>query len=257
MKVSEEIKQKYNEAIFDEVKNGIIIALEFYDSLNLKRLAELIGRPETTTIRYVKKLLDDGLITLDVNKTASDWGKFYKLSDSVNLLIEERIAIGKAREKWIFEEMNHLDGKSDEEIRELLTRVFLSKENIEFDFQKAKQTIEFVSNVQKMIINDSNLVIKELIEIYNEKGMEYLERNLDMSPSDIETWHISLKLHSIKQMADLVKLFYKWFNELLDFKSKTDKEMNELDIPEDQRFEFFLYSFMGSMKFNVVLKDED
>ena len=109
----------------------------------------------------------------------------------------------------------------------------------------------------RIFINDSNLVIKELIEIYNEKGMEYLERNLDMSPSDIETWHISLKLHSIKQMADLVKLFYKWFNELLDFKSKTDKEMNELEIPEDQRFEFFLYSFMGSMKFNVVLKDED
>lgn len=257
MKISEEIKQKYDKAIYEEVKNGIIIALEFYNSLNLKRLAELIGRPETTTIRYVKKLLDEGLIVLDVEKTALDWGKFYKLSDSVISLIEERNIRSKEREKWIFEEMNHLEGKSEEEIRELLARVLFSKENIELDFLKAKQTFEFVSNVQKMIINDALLVANDLIKIYNEKGLEYMKRNLEIAPSDIESWNVSLKLHSITQMADLVKLFFKWFNELNDFKDKITKEMDEENIPEDQRYEFFLYSFMGSMNFLAGLKDEE
>jgi len=255
MKVSDEIRQKYDEIIYEEAENGIIIALEFYNSLNLKRLAELIGRPESTTIRYVKKLLDEGLIVLDIEKTASDRGKFYKLSDSVISLIEERKIRSKEREKWIFEEMDHLEERSAKEIRELLTKVLFSKENIELDFQKTKQTFEFASNVQKMIINDATLVVKELVKVYNQKGLDYLKRNLDIAPSDIELWNISLKLHSISQMIDLVKLFFKWYNELTDFKDKITKEMDEENIPEDQRYEFFLYSFMGSMKFQAVLDD--
>ena len=66
VEISNEIKKSYDEAIYDEVKYGILIALEFYKSLNLKKLAEILDRPKTTTLRYLKNLLNEGLIILDI-----------------------------------------------------------------------------------------------------------------------------------------------------------------------------------------------
>ncbi|MHA1433759.1 MAG: hypothetical protein ACTSO7_07940 [Candidatus Heimdallarchaeota archaeon] len=89
-KIPEQIREKFIETFYDEVKFGILNAIDFYDSVNLKRLAVLVGRPETTTIRHIKKLLDEKLITIDAEKTAKEWGKFYKLSEPVRLLFDER-----------------------------------------------------------------------------------------------------------------------------------------------------------------------
>ncbi|MHA1356118.1 MAG: hypothetical protein ACTSR1_13185 [Candidatus Heimdallarchaeota archaeon] len=47
-KIPEQIREKFIETLYDEVKFGIINAIDFYESVNLKRLAVLVGRPETT-----------------------------------------------------------------------------------------------------------------------------------------------------------------------------------------------------------------
>ncbi|MHA1433758.1 MAG: hypothetical protein ACTSO7_07935 [Candidatus Heimdallarchaeota archaeon] len=137
-----------------------------------------------------------------------------------------------------------------------MVKAVLSKENIELEFQLAKQVFAFSTNTQKMIINDSISVVKELLQIYNEKGLDYLEENLILDPSDIELWSSSIKLHSMKQLMELITVFNKWQKEMIILKKKFENEMNENSVPEDQRRDFFMYSFLGSLDFSYNLKDK-
>ncbi|MHA1740363.1 MAG: hypothetical protein ACTSXA_04855 [Candidatus Heimdallarchaeota archaeon] len=255
-KIPEQIREKFIETLYDEVKFGIINAIDFYESVNLKRLAVLVGRPETTTIRYIKKLLAEELITIDAEKTAKEWGKFYKLSEPVQLLFDERRKQNTERENWIHDEIGDLEKKSEQEVEDFMVKAVLSKENIELEFHLAKQVLAFSTNTQKMIINDSISVVKELLQIYNEKGQDYLEENLILDPSDIELWSSSIKLHSMKQLMELINVFNKWQKEMIVLKKKFEKEMNENSVPEDQRRDFFMYSFLGSLDFSYTLKDK-
>jgi hypothetical protein len=255
-KISEKIQEKYDEAFFDEVRFGIITALEFYKSANLKRLSVLVGRPETTTIRYVKKLLEDEIIEIDQVKTASDWGKFYKLTDPVLAIIDERGKEQDDRVKWIFDEIGDVSKKSDEEFHDFMTKIVLSKKDLEHDFHVAKQVFEFSTNVQKMILNDSIFAIKEFLQIKEEKGVDYIKDNLVFAPSDLEMWTSPLKIHSTKQLVQLINVFFKWQNELKQLGEKFEQEMDEKNIPDDQRRDLFLYSFLGSLEFTYELKNE-
>ncbi|MHA1367757.1 MAG: hypothetical protein ACTSP5_15300 [Candidatus Heimdallarchaeota archaeon] len=240
-KIPEQIREKFIETLYDEVKFGIINAIDFYESVNLKRLAVLVGRPETTTIRYIKKLLAEELITIDAEKTAKEWGKLKQNTE---------------RENWIHDEIGDLEKKSEQEVEDFMVKAVLSKENIELEFHLAKQVLAFSTNTQKMIINDSISVVKELLQIYNEKGQDYLEENLILDPSDIELWSSSIKLHSMKQLMELINVFNKWQKEMIVLKKKFEKEMNENSVPEDQRRDFFMYSFLGSLDFSYTLKDK-
>jgi predicted transcriptional regulator len=255
VEISNEIKKSYDEAIYDEVKYGILIALEFYKSLNLKKLAEILDRPKTTTLRYLKNLLNEGLIILDTNKTAKDWGKFYKLSQTVEFLIESRKKKTLEREKWITDEFETIDEKNDEEVKNLLVRAAISKEDFQVGLQEAKQSIFFITNVQKMIINKLIITWKDLMKIYEDKGIEHLKESLTFYPADVEMRSTTLKLYTPRQLIDLIKLFNSWNDDLVKIKERFENEMENMNIPEEQRHEFFLYSFLGSLEFGAKFKD--
>ena len=65
----------------------------------------------------------------------------------------------------------------------------------------------------------------------------------------------TLKLYTPRQLIDLIKLFNSWNDDLVKIKERFENEMENMNIPEEQRHEFFLYSFLGSLEFGAKFKD--
>lgn len=255
-KVSDDIRKKYKEVVYDEVKYGIISAIIWYDSLNLKNLARLVGRPETTIIRYIKQLLEEGLIDIDAEKTASSWGKFYKLSADVRKIYEEQMKALEMREELIFKEYETLKNKSDEDLYKFLVQQILAKDNFELDVQAIKQNIVFSNNIQNMIANEIGYALDNLTKLVNEKGRDYIEENLIIEPSDIEIYNISLSLSNTKHLLRLVETFNNFHKELIKLKNEFEKDMDQEGVPKENRKLFYNYLFMGSLDFTSRFKNE-
>ncbi|HUU77334.1 MAG TPA: winged helix-turn-helix transcriptional regulator [candidate division Zixibacteria bacterium] len=253
----EKIKKNFSELVYDEVKFAIVTAIQYYSSLNLKKLSELIGRPETTTIRYVKKLLEDELIIIDIEKTATDWGKFYCLSDYANDLIVKRNLEIDNRVDWVQKEASKINFTNEEEVRDFFMRAILSKENLVYDALSARNNLSLSHNIQKMIANEFSTRIENINDIIEKKGKEYLLNNVTIKPSDIEVYNMTLRVHSMQQLLKLIEVQFKSVQEIERLKLEFEEEAKKDNIPEDDQQLFFFNSFLGSMEFSYIIKNKD
>lgn len=254
--ISEELKQKYEDSIYDEVKYGIITALQWYGPANLKKLSQLVDRPETTTIRYLKQLLAEKLIDVDAEKTATSWGKFYQLSDEAKTLASiSREKTNQRGEEVMTELMNHR-GKSEEETRQLLLNEILNKEDPEKVVLGLKSNIAIIHNIQKVIINDFITNYSELEELKEEKGKDYLKENLIIEPADILLTTDYMHYSKAQHLLRFYEAFINFQLELIEMKKELDEEMDRENVPEDQRKLISLHLFMGASEFKFHLRDQ-
>jgi hypothetical protein len=85
-----EKKMSKMEDIFQhKITSGIIFCLYIFGSLNLKDLTVLLGQSKTSTLRYLKEILESDMIEIDQVKTAKNWGKFYRLTSPIRLILNE------------------------------------------------------------------------------------------------------------------------------------------------------------------------
>jgi hypothetical protein len=256
-KIPEKIREKYKDLAIDELKYSIVTAINWYNSLNLKNIARLVGRPETTTIRYIKQLLEDGLIDIDAEKTASSWGKFYKLSENVRKLYDEQLRAVEEREEYIITEFESLKGTGEDELRKFFTEKAISREGLEEILALGKQNLSFSHNIQNLILNEIGFAFESLSKLVDEKGKDYVLENLRIEPSDMEIYSLSLSLSKISQLMRLVEFFNSTYKQLLKLKEEFLKEMDREKVPEEDRKLFHNFIFSGSLDFSYKLKDEE
>lgn len=256
VKISEEFKEKYEKIIFDEVKYGIFTALELYKSLNLKKLAQLVGRPETTTIRYIKLLLSDGLIDIDAAKTAISWGKFYCLSKEAKILADEVAKQRLEREKQTLAQVMKLRGKSEEEIQRMYVKDLLSKKNLETLGEIVKSQLAFKHNVENFTANELYSSLEKFQELLSNKGRDYLEENLVLEPTEIVSTSCSVPLTKGSHVLRIYEINLRLQSDLMKLKEELEKEMDEENVPEEKRTIMNLHFFFGTMDFRFSLKDE-
>ncbi|MCK5184389.1 MAG: hypothetical protein KAQ95_08795 [Candidatus Heimdallarchaeota archaeon] len=250
------IEEKLKKLVYDEVSFSILTSLRFYGSLNLKRLALLIGKPETTTIRHLKQLLEDKLIDIDADKTATSWGKFYRLSKSVKAISEKEDKEIQKREEEMTKELANYKNLTEEKLQELLVREITSKESLEQTALRIKSGINFDYNMQKMIINSFIEASNGLNKIKEDKGIEYLKKNLFVDPADINTVTLFIKYSKAKHVMSIVEKFVEFHKEIHQLQRDLKKEMDEEKVPEDERKLHYIGLFMGTTEFTFKIKED-
>ncbi|NHJ86640.1 MAG: winged helix-turn-helix transcriptional regulator [Asgard group archaeon] len=254
--VSEKIKENFANIIYDEVKYGIVTSLDWYGSLNLKKLAELVGRPETTTIRYIKQLLEEGLIDVDAEKTAISWGKYYRLSKAAQKLTEERNTLRENRQEEVMKELLEYRSRSEEEAIDLFRKQILAKEDLEQVAFDLKNILNFTHNAENIIANEFATKLDQLIKLKEEKSIDYLEKNLIIEPGDIMNYTERIQFTKYKDMIEFYEIFAKFVIGIKSLKDKIQKEIDSEKIPEDKIKIMNIHIFMGSNEFNHYLKEE-
>lgn len=248
------IEEKLERVIYEEVSYGIITSLRFHETLNLKRLAQLIGRPETTTIRYLKQLLEDKLIDIDAEKTATSWGKFYRLSKPAKEVMAQGEKEQQQREDNFLSELANYESMSEEKLLEIFVREITNKESLDQIAIQVKHGITLNYNIQKMIINNFIETSNGLTKIKEEKGADYLIENLILDPADINTSTLFIKYSKAKHVMAIIEKFVDFHKAIKELETKFEKEMDKEQIPEDERKTHYVGLFMGTTDFKFQLK---
>jgi hypothetical protein len=251
--VIEEILEKI---VLDEVSFGILLSLRFYGSLNLKKVAQLIGKPETTTIRHLKQLLGDRMIDIDAEKTASSWGKFYCLTKPLKAILAKDDMELQKREEEITKELAEYKNMTEEKLQEVFIKEITGKESLEQTALKIKYSINFNANIQKMIINSFIEASSNLNKLKEEKGVDYIQKHLLLDPADINTTTLFIKYSKARHVLALIEKFVEFHREIHQLQRDILEEMDDEKVPEDERKLHFVDLFMGTTEFSYEIKDD-
>ena len=230
----------------DPNKFAIITCLGWYGSINLKKLSSLIGKPETTTLRYIKQLIDDGLIEVDAEKTASSWGKYYRLVDEVAKLYKKNLDDFVKEGSELDKKLAHLKQLSEEEIRREIAQKLIPPKDAKYSAPKAfKQFLSFIHNIENSIINQLVDLEKEFQEEVENPEI-YFERYPHLIPDNaliVRTIELGKISHVVK-LAEAVRDFVR---ALVKLQEEFKKEMEEEGIPENKRPIQFISIFLGGL----------
>ncbi|HUT80592.1 MAG TPA: hypothetical protein VMZ29_05245 [Candidatus Bathyarchaeia archaeon] len=255
--IPKEMTEKYEDIVYDEVKFGIITALQLYEPLNLKKLSLLVGRPETTTIRYLKQLLTDGLIDVDAETTATSWGKFYKLSKFIRKITDKKQEEEEMRNVEVLKEILLYRERTEEDAREFFLNEILTKENLPRLQLEVKNRMTLLHNIQNLIINDFAVALNILEELKKKKGKDYLRKNLVIEPADILLNTEIIQFSKTKHLIKFYEIFAKFQIDLTEFKKNLKEELIKEKVPDDQKQTLNLHIFMGTNEFKYYLRDEE
>ncbi len=231
----------------NEIQFSIVSCLAWYGSLNLRQISNLIGKPEPTTYRYARQLLDSGLIVLDKDMSTAKRGKYYILSDDLKkIATEEREEFGDLEEesvervKGIREKI--VQGKEDE-IRKHIINRFLSKIDDDKTINRLKHSNSLSSNIQNSIINSIVFHGKQLKKKENFEGK-------DIEDYDVLRTHAMMNMYLIKtwkteHLVRLYEIVYDYFKKLKDLTLDLQKELEKDKVSEEDIVVQYISSFGG------------
>ncbi len=241
-----EIKNRFYTLIQDETELGIVTALHWYKTLNLKKISIMINKPESTSLRYIRKLKDQGIIVFDSEKSEDSWGKFYKLSSHSKTIYDEYMQAIDYQLETYAEEFKEFKSLSEKKLTEQVLKELFKPEKLA-SIPASQSYFNFVSNLQNVMINETINEVKEIAKLIEEKGKDIIVENIIVSPMDMSVYVSAIKISKWKHVFMMNELIFSFLDQIDKLKKEIEEEMDKEKIPEDQRSTQFLNIFTGNL----------
>ncbi len=253
-KAYKHIKNKFYELIKDETELGIVTALQWYKTLNLKKISRMIDKPESTTLRYIRKLKDAGIIVFDSEKSEDSWGKFYKLSSESEAIYGEYMQAMDQRIEAVRDNLKSIYDEPEEEIKKYVVAEILSPAKLA-EIPAIKNYFHFISNLQNIMINETVDKVHEIADIVEEHGLEEVKENIEIKPMDVSIYVNNIKVSKWKHVLRINDALFKFLSQLNKIKQDIQDEMDKENVPEEERIAQFVNLFTGSLDVSYTYND--
>jgi hypothetical protein len=243
-------EEVYSYLLENEIQYRILAIITLYGSLNQKQISFLIDKPEPTTYRHAKKLLDDGILVIDPKKSKEKRGKFFKLSPQLEDFAIHRKEEHEKRENHLDAFINWLKEKHANNeidlIKEKVVNQFLTRFKDERIVKHVKNTISTSSTIQNSIVNNIQLQIEKLSKKIEDPNTK------DISDKDVLRSHISsasflIRTNRIEHYVRLMEITMNYYQELGKLRNEIEKEIEEKQISTDECVVQFISCFGGSV----------
>ena len=243
-----ELEKKYQDLYKEEVKFSVLTSIEWYGSLNLMQISQIIGKSEPATYRHVKSLLEDNMIILDNEKTASHRGKFYCLNPKLsNLSKKNKSEIGGFSEtnKQEMDKFDQLLSEiGEKELLKLGLTQFAERINEESAAEGIRKYSLVVNNVITSIINTLEAFENKLRLAKKEDRLEELiesERRLVNITQNI----FLIKASKMDHVLKINRILSDCYDRLNTLKGEIDQDLEKQSgMPADTTTQF-IYTFTG------------
>ena len=232
----------------------IVTALRWYGSLNLKKISKLIQRPESTTLRFIRKLRDRKIIIFDSEISEKNWGNFYKLSEKVKKLYESYMKMMYERVDRIQIDLKEIDNLSDEELHQYSLNEVINPGKLA-EIPSTRAYFQFVANLQNLIVNETMDGIEHLAELAEEEGYESLRNRVILPPLDVSAYVSAVKISKIRHVLRISDLIIRFDKEIDALAKEIIKEMDAEGVPEEERTIQFVNVFTGGLDAELKFKD--
>lgn len=238
------VKENYFALVTDEIEFGIVTALNWFESLNLKKLAVMLDKPESTTLRYIRKLKDNGIIVFDSEKSEDSWGKFYKLSPQIKNTYDAYMhTMDDQIEKIEDEIKDKLD--SEEELEKYTLDRLLSEDKLR-EIPLQKHYFHFVSKLQSIMMNEAITKIEEFFSKFDKDDLAEIKSKIKLSPTDISVYVTSLKISKWNHIFRINNLIFTFLRDIDNLKKTIEQEMEKENVPDDQKITHLVNVFTGN-----------
>ncbi len=238
----------------DETEFQIVTALRWYGSLNLKKISKMIQRPESTTLRFIRKLRDKKTIIFDSEISEKSWGNFYKLSDKVKHLYEEYMKMMYDRVDRISIDLQEINKMTDEEIHEYSLNEVINPGKLT-EIPSTRAYFHFIANLQRIIVNETMDGIESLAKMAEKEGYDNLKRRVILPPLDVSTYVSAVKVSKMRHILRINDLIIKFDKQIDELAKQFLKEMDEEGIPEEDRTIQFVNVFTGGLDVELKFKE--
>jgi len=248
------LMKKLADIKLNETEFQIVTALRWYGSLNLKKISNLIQRPESTTLRFIRKLRDSKLIVFDSETSEKSWGNFYKLADSIRKLYEEYMNMMYDRVNRITTDLQDINKMSDEDLHSYAVNEIINPGKLA-EIPSTRAYFHFVANIQRLIVNETMDGIEFLAKLAEEEGYENLKQKLILPPIDVSEYVSAIKISKIRHMLRINELIIEFDRKIDKLAKEILKEMDEEGVPEEDRNIQFVNVFTGSLDAELKFKE--
>ena len=253
-KTYKHIRNKFFTLLRDQTELGIVTALHWYKSLNLKKIAQMINKPESTSLRYIRKLKDDGIIVFDSEKSEDSWGKFYKLSPESLTIYEEYMNALNQRIETVADDLRKIIDEPEENIKKYVASEILSPAKLE-EIPAIQNYFYFVSNLQNIMINETVEHVNDIAKVVEKQGLEEVKEKIQISPMDVSIYVNDIKLSTWKHVLRINEVIFEFLTKLNKLRQDIEDEMDKEKVPEEERLTQFVNLFTGSLDVSYTLDD--
>ena len=201
----------------NEVRFAIISALNlFREPLNLSKLSKITAYPITTLIHHIPSLLEKDLIVN--SKVPQKRGKFYYLSDKTEKLLA--VSDNEPNSQQFFDNIEKAKNMSIEEYQSHLKEYYQVMVESQSLDESTSNALLSIAIFNKNITNFTNNFIQKII-LKIKRGETI---NFDLPLGFISNSLFSFAFSSVLQVKEFQKIFFTFYNDLIEFKQKIDNE---------------------------------
>ncbi|MFW9923993.1 MAG: ArsR family transcriptional regulator [Candidatus Thorarchaeota archaeon] len=239
---------RVKEMIMNETRHAIFMAIRTYGSLNIKTLAEILGKTESTIFHHLSIMLEEPkIIEIDIQKTEKSRGKFYQLSKKLVDIYEKEEA--KAFTSDIPEVMNKLQNVSEPQIVEMLLGNLRKQPDLGNVAISAKKSLSYEHILENFILNNFEKAEKALLN-------GFIPLREDFPIGGFSNISIDIKIFNIKQIIQISNIIATFFKELTNLKKEIQEEIKDKNIPEEKVIIEHVHVFSGELGDFQFIKKE-
>ena len=236
-----EIIERINEVFKVETRYAIIMAINNFGSLNIKKLSQVLGKNEATIYHHIKNLTDPKkpkLLIIDSEKTERIKGKYYLLSDLSKKYFGEPPV--EVLEKGMKEFLERVLSQTDEEIARVYAELISKHPGLGAQTDKERRNIAYNHTLENIMLNNLDQAEKAFLENKKPKNPLYPMGSIVNLPLD-------MKVSKPKHVFEIMKLFTELSVNFHKLKEKIEKDMEKEKILEDERIDIHYHIVGGEV----------
>jgi len=246
--VKKSVDSRFKEVFENETQYGILMAIRNFGSMNIKKLAGLMGKTESTIHHHISEMLrDPKVIEIDTNKTEKERGKYYKLSPLASKRYpREPDTVFEDTIPTIMERAMQLD---DEDLPRMILLRLMSQKDLGSMAQKARRAFSYYHNIENFILNSFEQSEQAILN-------RLKPRNLNYPLGSHTLLSMDMKVSKPRHMMEIGIASVEFFAKLTKLKRKFDEEMDSEGVKEEDRIDAYFYLFGGEVSEFEFEKDE-
>lgn len=234
----EKVKERFFKIAKNDTQYGITMIIKTYGSANIKLLSEILGKTESTIFHHISELVKEPkVIELDVVKTETQRGKYYKLTKELEEHYERDEQVHHTD---IPEILDKLLSFTEEELYDYGIKMMKESPDLGKIALAAKRSLDYHYILDNIIIRNYEKTEQAIL-----KGQEPLRKNIPFP--GISNLDINIKIASPRHIILISKAVNELFIKLTELKKQFQLEMDKQKIKDEDRITSHIHLFGGEL----------
>ena len=235
----EEVRKKIKEVFRVETRYAIIMVINNFGSMNIKKIAKMLNKNEATIYHHLQFLKEKPkLLEIDTEKTDSNKGIYYKLTKIARKNFgDPPVEVLETNLPEVFEKILN---ESDEDIARIYIDMLRNHPDLGNQTDKEKRSFAYNHMLEKILINNIQKAEQAFID-----GKKPINKTYPMG--SLANFPLDIKISRPRHHFEVLKLLTEMSAKFQRLGEKIKNEMDKEEVPEGERIDLHYHIVGGEI----------